>query len=110
MTGARPSVGSSRIRILRLHHQRATDREHLLLAAGQRLRHLALAFLQDREQLEQPGELLGALVVGEMLAAEVEVLAHAHLAEQLARFRALHEAAARDLRGAGAAQRLRRRG
>src|SRR5947209_12974836 len=39
-----------------------------------------------------------------MLAAEIEVLAHAHLAEQFARFRAVHYAAARDLRRTDAAQ------
>src|SRR5665213_1784480 len=39
---------------LRLHHQRAADRQHLLFAAGQGLRHLALALLQNRKQVEQP--------------------------------------------------------
>ena len=55
---------------LRLHHQGAADRQHLLLAAGQRLRHLALPLLEDREQIEQPFELL--LLIGrvEMLAAD----------------------------------------
>src|SRR5215469_4280514 len=35
-----------------------------------------------------------------MLAAEIEILAHAHVAEQLARLRALHDAAASDGGGA----------
>ncbi len=39
-----------------------------------------------------------------MLSAEVEIFPHAHFAEQFARFRTLHEAAAGDLRRAGAAQ------
>src|SRR5436309_2012679 len=91
---------------LRLHHQRAADRQHLLFAAGECLRQLALPLFQDREQLEQPGELGGAFVVGEMLAAEIEVLPHAHLAEKLARFRALHQAAPGDPGRARTAQRL----
>ena len=54
MTGARPKVGSSRIRSFGLHHQRARNRQHLLLAAGQRPGRLFLTLPQDREQLEQP--------------------------------------------------------
>ena len=81
---------------LRLHHQGPADRQHLLFAAGQRLRHLALAILQDRKQIEQPVHLLGALIVSEMLAAEIEIFADAHFAEQFAAFRTLHEATARD--------------
>src|SRR5690348_18290247 len=41
-----------------------------------------------------------------MLPAKVEIFAYRHLAEQLARFRALHEAAAGDLRRCRAAQLL----
>src|ERR1700690_4199955 len=39
-----------------------------------------------------------------MLAAEIEIFAHAHLAEQLPRFRALHDAASRDTGRTDAAQ------
>src|SRR3984957_21048668 len=39
-----------------------------------------------------------------MLTAEIEVFAHAHLAEQFTRFRTLHDAAARDAGWADAAQ------
>ena len=60
---------------------------------------------EDREQVEQPVELPRALRGGQVLAAEIEVLAHAHVAEQLAGLRALHDAAAGDRgrRQAGAA-------
>src|SRR5689334_25428853 len=39
-----------------------------------------------------------------MIAAEIEILAHGHVAEQLARLRALHDAATRDRRAANAFQ------
>ncbi len=90
---------------LRLHHQRAGDREHLLFAAGQRFGDLGLAFFEDGKQLEEPGELRFARGGRQVLAAEIEVLAHRHVAEQLARLRALDDAAARDRSGRHAAQR-----
>ena len=42
-------------------HQRARDREHLLLAARQRAAALALALLEDREQREDALEILGEI-------------------------------------------------
>ena len=47
-----PSEGSSSSSSFGAGHQRAADREHLLLAAGHRPRLLALALLEAREQLE----------------------------------------------------------
>jgi len=49
------------------------------------------AVFENRKQVEQPFELLLPCFVGQMLAAEIQILAHAHLAEQFARFRTLHE-------------------
>ena len=43
---------------LRLAHQRAADREHLLLAAGERAGGLLLALLQARENAEDVVEIL----------------------------------------------------
>ena len=51
MTGARPSLGSSRMRKSRVRDERASDREHLLLAAAQRHAGIIAALPQDREQL-----------------------------------------------------------
>ena len=50
ITGARPSVGSSSSIRRRLGHQAAADREHLLLAAGQRAGELRLALAQPRKE------------------------------------------------------------
>ncbi len=59
------------------------------------------ARLQDGKQVEQPVELAQALGIGQARPAQLQVLPHAHGAEQLAAFRALHDAAARH-RGRGA--------
>ena len=53
-----PIEGSSSISSRGPGHQRAADREHLLLAAGHRPRLLPLALLQAREQLEHALEVL----------------------------------------------------
>src|SRR5262249_4712112 len=104
MTGARPSVGSSRMsksgRIIR------GDRQHLLLATREGARHLGLPLLEDREELEEPGEPLLAFRLRRVLAAEIEILADRHVAEELARLGTLRDAAAGDRGGAEAAQRL----
>ena len=50
--GWMPSVGSSRISSLRLHRERAADRELLLLAARQVAAAPAQHLLQHREHLE----------------------------------------------------------
>ena len=49
MAGARPSEGSSNMISSRLAHQAAADRQHLLLAAGQRAGRLAPPFGEARE-------------------------------------------------------------
>ena len=50
MAGARPSVASSRIKRRGLVIKRATDGEHLLLAAGQQIGHAAGALGKPRKQ------------------------------------------------------------
>ena len=54
-SGERPSDGSSRMSSLRLRHQAAADRQHLLLAAGQRAGALALPLGEPREDRRTPG-------------------------------------------------------
>ena len=53
---------------LRLHHQCAPKRQHLLFAARERARRLCLALLENGEEIENPGELamtgLRTLVTG----------------------------------------------
>ena len=51
ITGARPSVGSSMMRRSRIGDERATDRQHLLLAAGELAAAVVLALGQPRESL-----------------------------------------------------------
>ena len=70
----------------RVGHQRAAHGQHLPLAAGQRARLLAAAFLQAREQREnflQPGRDLGAAAPE---GAKLEILADGHGGEQVALF------------------------
>ena len=50
--GASPSEGSSSSSRLRPRHQGAADRQHLLLAAAERRRHLLAPFRQRRKALE----------------------------------------------------------
>src|SRR5579883_1278144 len=91
---------------LRPHHQGARDRQHLLLAARQRARRLALPLLENREEIIEPVALLVAFRGLQMLAAEIEILLHRHVAEELARLGTLDDAAARDRRRAQAAEAL----
>ena len=79
--------------------------EHLLLAARQRAGGLRLPRLEDREQVEQPIQTFGPILLGGGAGRRVEILAHAHIGEEFAPLRRLHDAGARD-RGRGlAAQR-----
>ena len=50
--GAKPERRLVQQQDLRIGHQRAADRQHLLLAAGQGARDLAEPLPQPREQLE----------------------------------------------------------
>ena len=87
---------------LGLGHQRAADREHLLLTAGHRARLLLLAFLQAREQVEDAVHVLGdAGLVLAQVGPEVEVLTHGHALEALAALRRLRDPERDDLLGRG---------
>ena len=81
---------------LRLHHERARDRQHLLLAARKGARELPAALSEHGKEIEEPGELALARGGGQMAAAELEVFPDRHVDEQLARFRRLHDAMAGD--------------
>jgi hypothetical protein len=60
-------------------HQRAPDRQHLLLAAGEGAGELAVALGQRGEQPVDPLEVLGpAGAVAVEVGAHLEVLAHGH--------------------------------
>ena len=79
---------------LRLGHQRAADRQHLLLTAGQRARDLPQPLAQPRKQSEHPVaaafELRG---VAQQIGAELEVFGDRHRGEDAAAFRHQHDAA-----------------
>src|SRR5439155_18655068 len=67
----------------RLRHERTPDREHLLLAAGQRARRLPEPLAQDGKYLADPVERFGAPRARRApVAAELEVLAHVHAGEE----------------------------
>jgi hypothetical protein len=66
----------------RPRHQRATHRDHLLLAAGQRAGQLAAPFEQAREQRVHPVEVLVELLAAAQHRAKLKVLPHRHLPEQ----------------------------
>ena len=79
-------------------HQRAADRHHLLLAAGQRAGKLALPFRQPRKQRMDAPQVGGdAGAVAARIGAHRQVLRHAQGRPQLAFFRAMGKAAPHDL-------------
>src|SRR5712664_1485125 len=67
----------------RPRHERARDRQHLALAAGERARALVNALAQHREEAEDALEhLLAALRVAVAEGAEAQVLGHREAAEE----------------------------
>src|SRR5579859_2785860 len=70
----------------RLGHQAAADREHLLLAAGERARALRGALLEPRKDVQHPLEVPRAARPGAAVAAELEVLLHAEVGKHAAAF------------------------
>src|SRR5712691_9015797 len=67
----------------RLRHERAPDREHLLLAAGERARRLLEPLAQDGKYPADPFERFGTPRARRApVAAELEVLAHAQAGEE----------------------------
>ena len=85
----------------RAAHQRAADREHLLLAAGQRAAALRHAFPQPRKQVEHALEGGCAIVLAREggVRAHLQVLRHAHAREDAAALRRLRDSEPRDLVG-----------
>ena len=71
----------------RVGHQRAADRQHLLLAAGQQARQLAAALLQPRKHVEHGVEGPERLAGLGCACRHVQVLAHGEAAEHTAALR-----------------------
>jgi Asp-tRNA(Asn)/Glu-tRNA(Gln) amidotransferase A subunit family amidase len=81
--GARPSEGSSSSSNCGRLIMRAADRHHLLLAARERAGRLRQLLLQGREQRQHLRHRLGTLRLGlRQVAAQLQVVAHAHAGEQ----------------------------
>ena len=94
MTGASPSVGSSMIRSRGLVEQRARDREHLLLAAGELAAAMVLALGQPRERLVDALDRPGA---APHAGGKLQMLVDAERAPQPPALRNVADAEARDL-------------
>ena len=95
-SGARPSVASSmRIRS-RVGHQRAADRQHLLLAAGELVAAVAAPLGETREQLEHALQRPPAPPVASRPRRHDQVLDHRQRGEDAAPFGHEGDAAARD--------------
>src|SRR5579885_1822121 len=81
-------------------HQRAGEREHLLLTAAHAARELAAPLLQDREELVAGGEIALQLIAGgAAVGAEVEILLHRELREKAATLRHERDAELDDFLG-----------
>src|SRR5204863_1043103 len=80
-------------------HQRARDREHLLLAARERAAALVRPLLQAREEREHAREIgLKAGWVGDR-SAHLQILEHGHAHEDAAALRRLRNLETRDVVG-----------
>ena len=85
---------------LRSRHQRATDCEHLLLAARKRATFLGETLAQPREQREDALEIgRDPVAVATREGAELEVLEHAHAGEDVTALRRLCDAQPDDAVG-----------
>ena len=67
----------------RIGHQRAADRQHLLLAAGQKIAHAAEPLGEPREQVADPVERPGLGGVGAVGGGRDQVLARGQVGENL---------------------------
>ena len=95
-SGASPSVASSRRIRSRVGHQRAADRQHLLLAAGELLAAVAAPLGEPREQREHPLQRPPAPPVAPRPRRHDQVLAHRQGGEDAAPLGHEGDAAARD--------------
>ena len=104
ISGARPSVASSRISDVGIGHQRAADREHLLLAAGELLAAVAEALARGagtsraRARASTCGTAVGAAA-----RRDQQVLAHRQVRKDAAALGHVADAESRD-RGAARAR------
>src|SRR4029079_16839013 len=78
-------------------HQRAGDRQHLLLAARERAAALGLALVENGEDLEGAGEILLEIPGIGAGRTHLQVFEHRHAREDAAAFRRLRDAEADDL-------------
>jgi hypothetical protein len=83
---------------LGLAHEGASHREHLLLAARQGSGELREALRELRKKVERTLQARAALAPRQQVAAELQVLAHRHVREELAALGHLHQAARHDRR------------
>src|SRR6185437_5607532 len=84
---------------LRPQHQRARDRQHLLLAARERARLLASALPESREIAVDALEILRDLLVATGIGAEAQILLDAEADEGPAPVRHMADAEADDVLG-----------
>ncbi|MGY3367647.1 hypothetical protein ACVWZL_004772 [Bradyrhizobium sp. GM2.4] len=90
---------------LRARHQRAADREHLLLAAG-KITSQSGALLQAREIVEDHVEIGANLAVPASEGAELEIFQRGHVGDDAPALHHLEDAAANDLVGIDAVDAL----
>src|SRR4029078_5981099 len=81
-----------------LAHERAADRDHLLLAGGKRADDRRRALLQEREEAIHALEVFAnAGIVAPQVGAEHQILQHRELGEQAPPFGAVADAEADDV-------------
>ena len=88
-------------------HQRAADRDHLLLAARQGAGELLEPLLDAREEREDAGQIFVELgSAAPRIGAHLEIFVDRHAREKAARLEHRRDAAAHPLGGADALQRM----
>src|SRR6266852_4500028 len=91
----------------RTRHERAADRDHLLLATGERRSQRAEALAHPRKELEHVSEVgFDRVAVASAEGAEQELIAHAHRREELASFGYVRDAEIDDPLGLRSLERL----
>ena len=104
-SGRQPHRGLVHQDHLRARHQRAANRQHLLLAAGE-ITGEAGALLQAREIPEDHVDVVADLVVAAGKGAEPQIFQRRHVGDDAAAFHHLEDAAADDLVGVDAVDAL----
>ncbi len=99
MIGARPERRFVEEHELRPPHQRARDREHLLLAAAHASRFLVATIGEAREDLEPAVDVDGHLAVAPRVRAETQVLVDRELGKGPAPLRHVRDPGTRDSLG-----------